>query len=137
VKAGVRLLAMFLLLAARAVVSALIALPVRGRGSAIHGTGGTATGAVSLMRIINAVGEQIKAGGGRRTALMLCLDAKHGDIQEFLEAKLDLAELNNANVSVVFSEDPEEFFKRAKAQRKGTSGERSSSTRSAAANRGS
>jgi ribonucleoside-diphosphate reductase alpha chain len=86
--------------------------PVRSRGSAIHGTGGIATGAVSLMRIINAVGEQIKAGGGRRTALMLCLDAKHGDIQEFLEAKLDLAELNNANVSVVFSDDPEEFFKR-------------------------
>jgi ribonucleoside-diphosphate reductase alpha chain len=86
--------------------------PVRSRGSVIHGTGGTATGAVSLMRIINAVGEQIKAGGGRRTALMLCLDAKHGDIKEFLEAKLDLSELNNANVSVVFSDDPEAFFRK-------------------------
>jgi ribonucleoside-diphosphate reductase alpha chain len=88
--------------------------PVRGRGSPIHGTGGTATGAVSLMRIINAVGEQIKAGGGRRTALMLCLDAKHGDLPEFLEAKLDLNELNNANVSVVFSENPEDYFARTR-----------------------
>jgi ribonucleoside-diphosphate reductase alpha chain len=43
---------------------------------------------------------------------MLCLDTKHGDIQEFLEAKLDLSELNNANVSVVFSENPEDFFAR-------------------------
>jgi ribonucleoside-diphosphate reductase alpha chain len=88
--------------------------PVRNRGARIHGTGGVATGAVSLMRIINAVGEQIKAGGGRRTALMLCLDAQHGDIQEFLSAKLDLSELNNANVSVVFSEDPEAFFQKTK-----------------------
>lgn len=88
--------------------------PVRPRGASINGTGGVATGAVSLMRIINAVGEQIKAGGGRRTALMLCLDAQHGDLPEFLEAKLDLSELNNANVSVVFSDDPESFFARAK-----------------------
>lgn len=84
--------------------------PVRPRGSTIAGTGGTATGSVSLMQVINAAGEVIKAGGGRRTALMLCLDISHGDISEFLDKKLDLKELNNANVSVVFSEDPEEFF---------------------------
>lgn len=85
--------------------------PIRPRGSAIQGTGGTATGAISLMEIINATGEVIKAGGGRRTALMLCLSLSHGDIVEFLDKKLDLKQLNNANISVVFDEDPEVFFK--------------------------
>jgi ribonucleoside-diphosphate reductase alpha chain len=84
--------------------------PVRPRGQPIRGTGGTATGAVSLMEIINAAGEAIKAGGGRRTALMLCLGLGHGDIQEFLDAKLDKGRLNNANVSVVFDDEPERFF---------------------------
>jgi ribonucleoside-diphosphate reductase alpha chain len=84
--------------------------PVRPRGTPIRGTGGTATGSVSLMSIINAAGEEIKAGGGRRTALMLALSISHGDIVEFLDKKLDLKELNNANVSVVFDENPEVFF---------------------------
>ena len=84
--------------------------PVRPRGSAIKGTGGHATGAVSLMEAVDAVGNVIKAGGGRRTALMLCLSISHGDITEFLDKKLDLGQLNNANVSVVFDRDPEIFF---------------------------
>ncbi len=41
---------------------------------------------------------------------MLALGLSHGDIVEFLDAKLDLQRLNNANVSVVFDEDPELFF---------------------------
>jgi ribonucleoside-diphosphate reductase alpha chain len=88
---------------------------VRPRGQPIRGTGGTATGAVSLMEIINAAGEAIKAGGGRRTALMLALDITHGDIVEFLDKKLDLNQLNNANVSVWFDGDPEDFFAAVKA----------------------
>jgi ribonucleoside-diphosphate reductase alpha chain len=88
--------------------------PVRPRNSPISGSGGVATGAVSLMEIINASGEVIKSGGGRRTALMLCLNLDHGDILEFLDKKLDLGKLNNANVSIVFDEDPEEFFRKVK-----------------------
>lgn len=84
--------------------------PSRPRGSAIRGTGGHATGAVSAMEIINSAGEVIKAGGGRRTALMFALGLSHGDIVEFLDAKLNLQKLNNANVSVVFEEDPAAFF---------------------------
>ena len=83
---------------------------VRPRGTPVRGTGGTATGAVSLMEVINAAGEVIKAGGGRRTALMLGLSIDHGDIVEFLDKKLDLKQLNNANVSVIFDDDPEIFF---------------------------
>lgn len=85
--------------------------PSRPRGTPIRGTGGESTGAVSEMEMVNAVGNVIKAGGGRRVALMFCLSLSHGDILEFMDKKLDKNVLNNANVSVVFDDDPEEFFK--------------------------
>jgi len=75
--------------------------PIRPRGSRIHGTGGVATGAVSLMQMINGVGDVLVSGGGRRMALMLDLNITHPDMPEFLDKKLDAGELNNANVSVV------------------------------------
>lgn len=88
--------------------------PIRSRGLPINGSGGYATGAVSLMEIVNAAGEVIRAGGGRRTALMFALGLNHGDIEEFLDKKLDKEQLQNANVSVVFDENPEEFFEAVK-----------------------
>lgn len=90
--------------------------PLRGRGYPIGGMGGTSTGAVSLMHVINNTGEVIKDGAGRRTALMMCLDINHPDIEEFLSAKLDNGELNNANISVVIPEDlsADEFIKLVK-----------------------
>lgn len=90
------------------------ASPIRPRGSKINGAGGTATGSVSLMKIFNAAGEVIKSGGGRRVALMLALEHDHGDIEEFMDAKLDKKELNNANVSVIFQKDPEDFFEQVR-----------------------
>ncbi len=62
---------------------------IRPRGEPIHGTGGEATGAVSLMELINDVGEVIKGGGGRRIALMECLNITHPDILEFLDKKFN------------------------------------------------
>ncbi len=38
--------------------------PIRPRGYSISGMGGTTTGAVSLMKIVNSIGEEIKDGGG-------------------------------------------------------------------------
>lgn len=90
--------------------------PVRPRGTIIAGTGGEATGSVSLMNIVNGVCEEIKAGGGRRSALMFCLNSDHPDILEFLNAKLDLGKINNANISIVFmNESPATFFEKVKA----------------------
>lgn len=89
--------------------------PIRQRGALIRGTGGEATGAVSLMVAQNGVGDVIGSGGGRRIALMQCLPLNHPDITEFLDKKLDLKELNNANVSVVFDFDPDWFFGLVKA----------------------
>lgn len=88
--------------------------PTRPRGSIISGQKGAATGAVSEMMVVDAIGEILKAGGGRRTALMFALSLTHGDIVEFLDKKLDKNELNNANVSVWFDDDPEAFFEKVK-----------------------
>ena len=73
--------------------------PLRPRGTPIRGTGGEATGAVSLMEVVNETGEVIKAGGGRRTALMQCLRYDHADILEFLHKKFNKVELTNENIS--------------------------------------
>lgn len=84
---------------------------IRPRGYPIGGMGGVATGAVSLMQAVDRVGDIIKDGAGRRTALMMCLDVNHPDIEEFLDAKLDQNQLNNANISVVIPPDlPTETF---------------------------
>ncbi|KKN91271.1 hypothetical protein LCGC14_0221390 [marine sediment metagenome] len=81
---------------------------IRPRGTKIRGTGGEATGSVSLMRAVNAVCNELREGGGRRSALLYCLDWRHPDLLEFLEAKLDKKELTNANISVLVDD---EFFK--------------------------
>lgn len=77
---------------------------VRPRGSKIRGTGGEATGAVSLMRAVNAVCNELREGGGRRSALLFGLRYDHPDIAEFLRVKLDQKELANANISVLVDE---------------------------------
>ena len=73
---------------------------VRPNGATIHGHRGICPGPVSLMRLINGNGEEVKGGGGRRAAFMFSLDLDHSDINEFLDAKLVKGELTNANVSV-------------------------------------
>lgn len=84
--------------------------PIRPYGSPIRSSGGIATGPVSLMQIINSAGDVIKAGGGRRTALMMALSLDHPDIMEFLNKKLDLNQLNNANISVIIPWGKSEQF---------------------------
>ena len=76
---------------------------VRPRGSEIKGTGGQATGSVSLMKMVNGVCEELRAGGGRRSALIFCLDYDHPDIEEFLSVKLNKKQLTNANISVLIN----------------------------------
>lgn len=74
---------------------------IRPRGSKINGTGGIATGAVSLMQMIDRVGDVLVSGGGRRLALLLALNITHPDMPEFLDIKLDKKELTNANISLI------------------------------------
>jgi len=75
--------------------------PIRPNGFEIKGTGGVATGPVSLMRMDDAIGTELVAGGGRRMAKMSCLDITHPDVEEFLNCKLVDGRLPNTNISVV------------------------------------
>jgi len=88
--------------------------PIRPRGSYIKGNGGIATGAVSFAKIADAPGYELVGGGGRRMAMMICLDVTHPDIEEFLDAKLDQDQLNNANISVVIDLPYEEFVEKVR-----------------------
>jgi ribonucleotide reductase alpha subunit len=70
---------------------------IRPRGTPIHGTGGEATGAVSFMQIVNSVAEEIRGGGGRRAALLFCLDMSHPDLVEFIDKKFIDIDLDFSN----------------------------------------
>lgn len=74
---------------------------IRPRGSEIKGTGGVATGSVSLMKIVNGICDELREGGGRRGALLFGLSYWHPDVEEFLHVKLDEKALNNANISIL------------------------------------
>jgi ribonucleoside-diphosphate reductase alpha chain len=78
---------------------------IRPKGAAINGIDGLAPGAVSEIKKINAIGEQVKCGGSRRTALLAALSVSHPDLLEFLDVKLNRHELNNHNISVMINSD--------------------------------
>lgn len=78
---------------------------IRPRGDHIGSVSNSAPGAVSVLKMINEVGEHVRAGKNRRTALMGILNVYHPDILEFLKVKLDLGELNNFNISVAITDE--------------------------------
>lgn len=59
----------------------------RPRGSRLGRTGGTASGPIPKMYMVNEIGRNVMQGGSRRSAIYASLDRTHGDIQEFLKAK--------------------------------------------------
>lgn len=73
---------------------------IRPKGDDIQNIRHCAPGALSVMRMINEIGNHVRAGKNRRTALMAILNVTHPDFLEFLHVKLDRKELNNFNVSV-------------------------------------
>jgi ribonucleoside-diphosphate reductase alpha chain len=76
---------------------------IRPRGDHIGSVKNSAPGAVSVLQMINEVGEHVRAGKNRRTALMGILNITHPDLLEFLSVKLDQGQLNNFNISVAIT----------------------------------
>ena len=76
---------------------------IRPKGDDIGSVKTSAPGAVSVLQMINEVGEHVRAGKNRRTALMGILNITHPDLLEFLSVKLDQGELNNFNISVAIT----------------------------------
>jgi len=85
---------------------------IRPKGDHIGTVPNSAPGSVSVLKMINELGEHVRAGKNRRTALMGILNVDHPDLLEFLKVKLDLEELNNFNISVAVTN---EFFEAVEA----------------------
>ena len=77
---------------------------IRPKGDDIGSVKSSAPGSVSVLKMINEVGEHVRAGKNRRTALMGILNVTHPDLLEFLSVKLDQGQLNNFNISVAITE---------------------------------
>ena len=77
---------------------------IRPKGDHIGSVANSAPGAVSVLKMINEVGEHVRAGKNRRTALMGILNITHPDLLDFLHVKLDCEELNNFNISVAITD---------------------------------
>jgi ribonucleoside-diphosphate reductase alpha chain len=59
----------------------------RPSGALLRRTGGTASGPLPKMEMINEIGRRVMQGGSRRSALYASLNWQHGDIERFLKAK--------------------------------------------------
>lgn len=60
---------------------------LRPEGAIIKRTGGTSTGSIALMNMVNESGRYIMQGGQRRSAIWAGLNWSHGDIDKFLYLK--------------------------------------------------
>jgi len=77
---------------------------LRPRGAAVNNAAVTSTGAASFMDVCSDVTNEV-AQQGRRGALMISMDCRHCDIEEFIEKKQDLTKVTGANVSVQVTDD--------------------------------
>ncbi len=59
----------------------------RPSGAPLGRTGGTASGPIPKMQMINEIGRRVMQGGSRRSAIYASLNWKHGDIHEFINSK--------------------------------------------------
>ncbi len=59
----------------------------RAAGASLNRTGGTASGPIPLMQMVNEAGRNVMQGGSRRSAMYASLNWQHGDIQQFLHVK--------------------------------------------------
>ena len=74
------------------------------KGAKVRNAAKESSGAVSFMDLYSMVTGLI-AQAGRRGALMLSIDCKHPDIEEFIDIKKDLDKVTKANISIRVSDE--------------------------------
>jgi ribonucleoside-diphosphate reductase alpha chain len=77
---------------------------LRPEGAAVSNSAGTTTGAWSFADFYSYICRMV-GQNGRRGALMITMDVRHPDIQQFIKMKHDLTKVTGANVSVKISDD--------------------------------
>ena len=60
---------------------------IRPAGRVLTRTGGTSSGPMSLIEMVNEIGRRVMQGGSRRSAIYASLDWRHDDVQTFLTQK--------------------------------------------------
>lgn len=78
---------------------------LRPRGALIKKLQSRSSGAVSFMRIFDAVGACVASAGHRRGAQMGVLRVDHPDIEEFIRAKQNTDNLTGFNVSIAVTDE--------------------------------
>lgn len=59
----------------------------RPEGETLRRTGGTSSGPIPLMNIMNEIGRNVMQGGSRRSAIYASLNWQHDDVESFLKVK--------------------------------------------------
>ena len=77
---------------------------LRPKGARVHGVGADASGPLSFMDVWDAMCRTIMSAGARRGAMMGTLRCDHPDIEAFITAKQDPANLRNFNISVLVTD---------------------------------
>jgi ribonucleoside-diphosphate reductase alpha chain len=73
---------------------------LRPAGDRVAGTGGTASGPLSFLRLFDTAAGVVQLGGRRRSACMAVLNASHPDVYDFVGAKATGPGLEHFNLSV-------------------------------------
>lgn len=77
---------------------------LRPQNAQVSNAAGTTTGAVSFMNRFSNTTREV-AQNGRRGALMLTMDIKHPDIEDFITVKQNLTKVTGANISIRLSDE--------------------------------
>lgn len=81
----------------------------RPKGALLSRTGGTASGPIPKMEMINEIGRRVMQGGSRRSAIYASLNWRHDDIDQFLSAK-DWHKITVPGTSLTLSDLKEKDF---------------------------